>query len=330
MSGTLTAAVIGASGIGKHHAKWLHRLGCDVQAFAGTSPQSVAATTETLSDLFGFEGTGYASVQEMLDAGRCDVIGVCSPEHLHHDHVLAAIDHGAHVMCEKPLVFDHDLQADEMLAMAGEMVRAADEAGRVAAVNTQYVAAVDAYREFTDERGIDPGEPETFFMQMESRGGDGGTDFEQIFIDLGSHPLSVLMGFCGPGEMIADSASCTVERKRVEARFDYEMDGGGTCRARIVCQNRPEGELVRRFGINDVLVDYEGRNDEEGVYRAWLSRQGEEMCAQDFVETSVERFVAAVRGEADRPLATAADGLQNLRMQLALLETGQRARTSHP
>ncbi len=319
MAQRLRAAVIGASGIGKHHAKWLSRLGCDVAGFAGTSAASVEATAGKLRDLFGFDGIGYPSVAELLAAGPWDIINICSPEELHHEHFMAAIDHGAHVMCEKALVYDSSLSDDEMLAQGREMVEAAAAAGRVAAINTQYVAAVEAYHGFMADRGVEAGAPASFFMQMESRGGAEGTDREQIFIDLGPHPLSVLMGFCGPGAMDEAGASCTVEQKVVDAQFDYVMDGGGVCRAHIVCRNRPEGDLVRRFGINDLLVDYEGRNDDEGVYRAWLSRDGDEICAQDFVEASIERFVEAVRGDRERPLATAAEGLQNLHMQLRLL-----------
>lgn len=324
MSPRLSAAVIGASGIGKHHAKWLAKLGCAVAGFAGTSPASVATTSAKLHELFGFEGTGYTSVDDLLEARRWDIISVCSPEELHHQHFLAALDHGAHVMVEKPLVYDGALSAEEMLAQGREMVEAAAHSGRVTAINTQYAAAVDAYRTFMQEQAIDPGPPETFFMQMESRGGPEGTDFEQIFVDLGSHPLSVLMGFCGPGEMDEASATCTVERKQVEARFDYVMADGRVCRAHIVCRNRPEGELVRRFGINDLLVDYEGRNDDSGIYRAWLSHDGEEVCAQDFMEASIERFVGTIRGDVERPLATVAEGLQNLQMQLRLLARAQR------
>lgn len=320
----LAAAVIGASGIGKHHAKWLAKLGCAVSGFAGTSPASVAVTSAKLHELFGFEGTGYASVEALLAAHHWDVISVCSPEECHHDHFLAALEHGAHVMVEKPLVYDAALDEDAMLAQGREMVGAAEASGLVAAINTQYVAAVDAYHAFMADRGIDPGAPETFFMQMESRGGAEGTDFEQIFVDLGPHPLSVLMGFCGRGAMDEETATCTVEQKMVEAKFDYVMDGGGVCRAHIVCCNRPEGPLVRRFGINDLLVDYEGRNDESGTYRAWLSREATEVGAQDFVEASIERFVGAIRGEVERPLATVAEGLANLQMQLRLLARARR------
>jgi predicted dehydrogenase len=324
MTPELNAAVIGASGIGKHHAKWFHRLGCSVDAFAGTSPESVAATAENLQEMFGFDGEGFPSVDAMLAAGSYDLVSVCSPEALHYDHVMRVIEHGAHVMVEKPLVYDAALSSEEMLKQGAAMVAAAREAGRVAAINTQYVAAVASYHRLLSQIGADVGPARTFFMQMESRGGDGGTDYEQIFIDLGSHPISVLMGFCGPGEMVEGSASCTVEQKCVEAEFIYRMECGGTCNAHIVCRNRPEGDLVRRFGINDTLVDYEGGNDEEGVYRAWLSHDDHRLCDTDFVETSLAEFVGTVRGDLPRPLATVEEGLQNLGIQLRLLDLAER------
>ncbi len=320
----LSAAVVGASGIGKHHAKWLQRLGCSVDAIAGSSAESADATAAKLSEMFGFEGEAYGSVEEMLRAGRFDLITIASPEEVHYDHFMRALDHGAHVLCEKPLLFDHTQPSDAMLRHAEAMVAAAEDSEGIAAVNTQYVAGCGAYHSLMSSRGIDAGAPKKFFMQMESRGGAEGTDFEQIFIDLGPHPISVMMGFCGPGRMVTESASCTVEQKRVVARFDYEMESGGVCAVEILCMNRPEGDLIRRFGINDLSADYEGRNDAEGVYRAYLTYDGEESCHQDFMEASLERFVSAVRGTAKRPLATVAEGCENLRMQLALLAVAER------
>ena len=174
------------------------------------------------------------------------------------------------------------------------------------------------------QRGAPADEPTSFFMQMDSRGGDEGADFENIWVDLGPHPLSVLVAFCGPGEMLETGASCAVSRKRVEVEFDYQPMDGPLCNARIVCCNRPEGDLVRRLGINAAPGDYEGRNDEQGVYRAYLTCEGDEVAAQDFVEASIERFLMAVRGEAPAPLAGVADGLANLAMQLQVAGIAER------
>jgi hypothetical protein len=41
-------AVIGASGIGKNHARWFHQHSCEVGAFMGSSPASIERTQELL------------------------------------------------------------------------------------------------------------------------------------------------------------------------------------------------------------------------------------------------------------------------------------------
>ncbi|MFQ6099362.1 MAG: Gfo/Idh/MocA family protein, partial [Armatimonadota bacterium] len=262
----------------------------------------------------------YCDVEEMLQRERPDLVSVCSPDNLHRDHAIAALRAGCHVMCEKPLVWDPQKAPEEMLRDAEQIVRTAQSEARLLAVNTQYVAGAEHYR-----RVIGPGDApvRTFFMQMESRGARGPVDFEQIWVDLSPHPISVLMGFVPDGRLDEDSIECIAERKRVRARFDY-VHPAGTCRAEIVVRNVPDGALTRRFGVNGVLVDYEGRNDENGVYCAYLTRDGVEDKTADFVQTSLTRFIEAARGKGP-PLATGEAGLENLRIQLAVLARSRRA-----
>ncbi|MGN6558622.1 MAG: Gfo/Idh/MocA family protein, partial [Solirubrobacterales bacterium] len=70
---------------------------------------------------------GYASLAELLEREQPEVV-VVAPRHLdrHRELVLAACEHGAHVLCEKPLAPD--------LEAADEMVEAADRAGACLAV----------------------------------------------------------------------------------------------------------------------------------------------------------------------------------------------------
>ena len=55
----LRVAVAGASGIGKHHAKWYHMAGCEVVGFLGSSQETCEATVGALKAIFPFEGRGY-------------------------------------------------------------------------------------------------------------------------------------------------------------------------------------------------------------------------------------------------------------------------------
>lgn len=319
MSQPLRAGVIGASGIGKHHAKWFNALGCEVAAIAGTSAESVAAASQALQELLDFAGRGYVGAQAMLDTEALDLVAVCSPPPLHREHFLAAAQRGCHILCEKPLVWDPDKPVGQLLDEAAEMVEATNARGIVAAVNTQYVAAVEPYWELCRSAGasVDPEEFTTLFMQMDSRGGKHGAAGEKIWIELAPHALSLLRAFAGPGAPVPGAVRCCIEERRVEATFDYETAAGRRVAVSILVRNVPEGPLVRRFGVDDALVDYEGRNDEQGVYAAYLTLGDREMKATDFMQASISRFVEAVQGKGP-VLATIEDGLANLDMHLRI------------
>ena len=63
-----------------------------------------AAELERVRSHFGF---AFASedYRELL-ARRPQVVVVASPHHLHYEHCMAALDAGAHVLCEKPMTLD--------------------------------------------------------------------------------------------------------------------------------------------------------------------------------------------------------------------------------
>ncbi|MBM3525611.1 MAG: Gfo/Idh/MocA family oxidoreductase, partial [Alphaproteobacteria bacterium] len=46
-----------------------------------------------------------ATPEELLALGL-DAVAIASPDALHTEHVLAALDRGLHVFCEKPLCYD--------------------------------------------------------------------------------------------------------------------------------------------------------------------------------------------------------------------------------
>ena len=118
MSSPLRAAIVGASGIGKHHAKWLHALGAEVCAIVGTSDETLAKAATGLREIFPFAGACYTSLPAMLAQADPDLVHVCTPPHLHHEHMMMLAAHRCHVLCEKPLTWDEAKPAAQ-LAQAG-------------------------------------------------------------------------------------------------------------------------------------------------------------------------------------------------------------------
>ncbi len=90
----------------------------------------------------------FDDYREMLRLVDLDLVSVVSPPYLHYEMTMAALDAGAHVLCEKPLAMD--------LAEAQAMREKAERLGRVHAIDHEfrYVPARAAIKRLLDAREI--------------------------------------------------------------------------------------------------------------------------------------------------------------------------------
>lgn len=121
----LRAAVIGVGFIGTVHARAIRVAGGDLWGVGASSRESGRAAAGRL----GAEHV-YTSPDEVAADDEVDVVHVCTPNALHREFAVAALNAGKHVICEKPLGID--------LAQAVQLRELADEAGVVAAVPLVY------------------------------------------------------------------------------------------------------------------------------------------------------------------------------------------------
>jgi predicted dehydrogenase len=104
----LRVGVVGA-GIGVNYAEAFQRLpGVDVVALCATSPRSAGPAAERL----GIDAV-FTDFEAMLATSGLDIVAIATPNDLHHAMTLAALDAGAHVLCDKPLAMNAQ-QAFEM------------------------------------------------------------------------------------------------------------------------------------------------------------------------------------------------------------------------
>ncbi|KFC09989.1 putative NADH-binding oxidoreductase [Trabulsiella guamensis ATCC 49490] len=78
----------------------------------------------------------YQDVSQMLQEAKPDAVSVCSPNRFHFEHVMAALEAGCHVMCEKPPAMTPQ--------QAGQMRDAARKAGKVLAYDFHHRFSRDA------------------------------------------------------------------------------------------------------------------------------------------------------------------------------------------
>ncbi|PSJ21641.1 gfo/Idh/MocA family oxidoreductase [Halomonas sp. ND22Bw] len=125
MPRTLNIGLIGSGFMGQAHADAYHRarmlyrdlpLAPRLYAIADQGDEVAEAARSRL----GFE-KAYGDWRTLVADPEVDVVDITSPNALHHEMAMTAIEHGKHVYCEKPLAMDDD--------QAREMQEAAERAG---------------------------------------------------------------------------------------------------------------------------------------------------------------------------------------------------------
>src|ERR1041385_2173049 len=95
----LRAGIIGTGFIGPVHIEALKRLGVQVTAICGSEKGAKAAAAK-----WGIpEVYGNYDYRAMLRSPNVDVVHITSPNKVHVEQSMAALQVGKHVICEKPL-----------------------------------------------------------------------------------------------------------------------------------------------------------------------------------------------------------------------------------
>jgi predicted dehydrogenase len=94
------------------HARSARLAGATLAGVATSSPERSREAATRL----GAE-RAYATPEELATAGDIDVLHVCTPNHVHAELATLALEHGKHVICEKPLAVD-TAQADRLIDTA--------------------------------------------------------------------------------------------------------------------------------------------------------------------------------------------------------------------
>lgn len=112
----INVAIVGCGRIGNRHAKHIATYAnlvavCDV----------VEEKAQSLSK--EYDAPYYLDIDSMLkECSNIDVVAICSPNGLHAQHSIQALNSGFHVLCEKPMGINvHE---------CGEMIKAAEKANK--------------------------------------------------------------------------------------------------------------------------------------------------------------------------------------------------------
>jgi predicted dehydrogenase len=103
MRSNVKFAVVGTGHIGKRHAEMIQRASeADLVALVDTRSQKECGAED-------FNVPFFSSIEELLQSDLdIDVVNICTPNGLHADQSLKALEMKKHVVCEKPMGLSKD------------------------------------------------------------------------------------------------------------------------------------------------------------------------------------------------------------------------------
>jgi len=147
----------------------------------------------------GFE-FGTDNWRELIERDDIHIIDICSPNSLHTEQLLAAIEAGKHIYCDKPLVV-----GEENMKRVEEALKSYKGVGQMAfqfrffpatmrakqLIDEGFIGNVVSFRaNYLHSGSVDPKKP-MGWKQLKSEGGG-------VLQDLGSHILDVMNHLIGP------------------------------------------------------------------------------------------------------------------------------------
>jgi len=208
----------------------------------------------------GFE-FGTTRFEDLLERDDIDIIHICTPNDLHRDQVIKAIEVGKHVYCDKPLASTY--------AECEDMVKAIESAPTdlVTQVALQYrfYPSTMRARQLMEEKflgniysfracylhasNVDPEKPLKWKMDKAHGGG--------VLYDLGSHVLDLVNHLIGPFDSVmAETHTATKQRSHASTgeMVDVEVDDMAIILLRTRCGALGSIEASKiATGTNDEL-----------------------------------------------------------------------------
>lgn len=310
--------IIGAGMIGEVHAKTLFEMGYQL-ALCDASEHNL----NRLGDKYHVQER-YTNIEQALQKTDAEAAVICTPNHLHADAAIRAMEHGLDVLCEKPMAATLE-QAYEMLhasertgkkLMIGYIVRAYDALDKVTELLTSgsFGKVISARCVLATPETLDVAK--TDYRKRYETGGGIIYDYthELDYCRMMFGEVKEAFAFCGSylrkNESVDDSADMLIRYKSgvvLSLHMDYIQRGGRSPAGRsfeVICE---KGTIACDFYS---VTEYRDNGAKE-VYS----------FTPDWEKTfpkQAERFVLLCSGDTSVPHASAEDGIKALELAQAL------------
>ena len=299
---TINVGVIGVGAMGYNHARVYYKLeNANLIAVSDVSEKTLKKVCKK------YYAQGYSDYEELLKNPDIEVVSVCVPTTHHYNIVMEAINHGKHVLVEKPIAFTLD--------EAKEMIKAAKEKGVILATGhvERFNPAVQKAKELIENDVIGD-----IVSASAKRVGPFPPRIQDVgvTIDLAIHDLDV-MYYLFDEEVVPESGTmgsildnCEFE-DHAEIMVNFDNDATGILEVNwLTPYKRRQIDITGTDGI--ISIDYiEQSLDVYGKFAQDIKINHEEPLKEE-----LNSFIEAVANN-KKPVITGEDGLNALKMVIA-------------
>lgn len=309
----------------------MRRLGHEVTAVGSATPHRAAAFAQQ------HEIKASGSVEGLVARDDVDAVYISSRNELHRDHTLLAAGAGKHVLCEKPLA----LSAED-----GQAMLDACAAANVILGTNHHLPGSDVHR--TIRTLVRDGAVGRLLAlrvfhavklparlhgwRLESSAGGG------VVLDVTCHDASVITPLIG--ELPVDVVALATQQGSWEAASEdavmttmrYANGALAQTHDAFTVAYAPTGFHV--IGEDGALLATDVMSQEPAGSVVLRDLSGDKTITianrRELYEIGVEGFAAAINGEAAKPIVTGRDGLDAVRVALAVREAATTGRRVTP
>ena len=269
----MSHVIIGATGIGRHHARIFSSLGVEISGIVGKTQSSVKKTANLIEQSYGFLPKALSSISDISGDKKVKSVSICSPTELHFSHIDFLLDKKVCIFCEKPLFWNWDLDLSVALKFLDKISKTNNACLVTNNSSAYYVRCLKL-----------PSKISSFSFDFHTR---GNNKFKNIAVDLLPHTFSMLYELLGEQE-ITKYDVFKIGEYHYSCHFKY-----GSCE--VIC-NFSQNQRVSSFALEIDGQRFERMQDySSGKYSVYMKsiETSEVFALVDPFESSIQEFVEA-------------------------------------
>jgi len=297
MNRRVRVGVVGLGQWGQHHVRIYHHLpDVDLVGVVDIAPREMGAFSRR------YQTPGYQDYRQLL--GKVDAVSLVAPTALHYEMAKEFLEHGVHVLVEKPITTTVD--------QAAELIEIAQRRGVILLVGhvERFKPSVQALREqvtdplFVQVRRVRPWDPRRVM--------DVG-----VVLDLMIHDLDIILTLLRSPVARLSAIGAAIHGEDEDLAVAHLTLANGCLASFVASRVSPVKAAELEITLPDGLVQLNYRTQQMTVRRHGVQHRmvikGEEPLRAELVH-----FVDCVRGDA-RPLVPGEHGLRALEVAQQIL-----------